>query len=212
MVDSEIGQIPEDWKVAELPKVASVIDCLHTKKPEECVSDFLLLQVYNISVDEGTIDLTEKYTVSRSDYDAWTKNIEVRSGDCIITNAGIVGAIAQIPVDFAGGIGRNITAIRPEHVPPTYLLRYLMSNHGQKEIEKNTDQGTIFDSLNVKGIRKLRILIPPEEILAQFELSSRPLRERVERNNLENASLKDIRDSLLPKLMSGKIRVPLEVR
>jgi type I restriction enzyme S subunit len=190
----------------------SVIDCLHAKKPEMFTSNFLLLQVYNINVEEGTLDLTEKYTVSESDYATWTKNIEVCTGDCIITNAGIVGAIAQIPVNFAAGIGRNITAIRPESIPPTYLLSYLKSNYGQKEIERNTDQGTIFNSLNVKGIRKMLILVPPEEVVTHFESACRPLRERVERNSIESSSLKDIRDLFLPKLMSGQIRVPLEVR
>jgi type I restriction enzyme S subunit len=209
MVDSEHGPIPENWKVTTLPSIASVIDCLHAKKPERCDSNFLLLQVYNINVDYGIIDLTEKYTVSDSNYKTWTKNIEVSTGDCIITNAGIVGAIAQIPVDFTAGIGRNITAIRPEHVPPTYLFRYLRSSYGKKEIERNTDRGTIFDSLNVKGIRKMLIPIPPKEILTHFESVCRPLRESVERNILGNSSLKDIQDLLLPKLMSGKIRVPM---
>ncbi len=203
--------VPEGWKVAELPDVTTVIDCLHTKKPDQNSSEFLLLQVYNIDVEEATINLGEKYTVSESDYRTWTKNIEVQAGDCIITNAGIVGAVAQIPLGFKCGIGRNITAIRPRDIPPTYLLLYLRSSYGQREIMKNTDQGTIFNSLNVKGIRRILILVPSTDILDKFETICRHLRERVERNNFENSSLKDIRDSLLPKLMSGKIRVGVEV-
>ena len=205
-------EIPKAWSVVRLPDVALVIDCLHTKKPVQSQSDFVLLQVYNIDVEEATIDLTDKYTVSNYDYSIWTKNVEVHEGDCIITNAGIVGAVAQIPPGLKCGIGRNITAIRPKDIPPTYLLLYLRSRYGQSEIVKNTDQGTIFNSLNVKGIKRISVLMPPKEILTRFESICRPLRERIERNSFEDSSLKETRNLLLPKLMSGKIRVPAEVR
>jgi type I restriction enzyme S subunit len=210
MVDSELGEIPKGWRVAVLPDVCLVVDCLHTKKPEMVQEGTLLLQVYNIAVD-GTLDFSEKYNVSENDYQEWTKNIEVKEGDCLITNAGRVGAVAQVPAGFKGGIGRNITAIRPNDVTFTYLFRYLFSNSGLMEIERQTDQGTVLDSLNVKGIRKIRILVPPPEIMNKFEKIARPLREKVERNKKENDSLMLTRDSLLPKLMSGRIRVKTEI-
>jgi type I restriction enzyme S subunit len=160
---------------------------------------------------DGTLDFTEKYNVSENDYQEWIKNIEVKEGDCLITNAGRVGAVAQVPVEFKGGIGRNITAIRPKDVTSTYLFRYLFSNSGRREIERQTDQGTVLDSLNVKGIRKIRILLPPHRIMDKFEQMARPLREKVERNKMENDFLMLTRDSLLPRLMSGKIRVQVGV-
>jgi len=208
MVDSELGEIPEGWGIDVLPEVSLVVDCLHTKKPEMIQEGPLLLQVYNISTD-GTLDFTEKYPVSEGDYREWIKNIEVKEGDCLVTNAGRVGAVAQVPVGFEGGIGRNITAIRPVGATPAYLFRYLFSSYGIGEIGRQTDQGTVLDSLNVKGIKKIRILIPRREVMDRFEEIARPVREKVERNKSENDSLMAIRDSLLPRLMSGQIRVPV---
>ncbi len=209
MVDSELGEIPKGWEVCFLPEVSKIVDCLHTKKPETTPSDLILLQVYNINED-GTLDLTNNYTVSDSDYKEWTKNILLKEGDCLVTNAGRVGAIGQVPSGFVGGIGRNITAIRPANIKPTYLLRYLFSKHGMMEIKRLTDDGTVLNSLNVRGIKKIRILIPPEDIRDNFELMARSLRKKVEKNNSESDLLRGIRDSILPKLMSGKIRVKLE--
>ena len=206
MVDSELGEIPKGWELSFLPEVSKIVDCLHTKKPDTTLSDLILLQVYNINED-GTLNLTKKYTVSDSDYKEWTKNILLKEGDCLITNAGRVGAVGQVPSGFVGGIGRNITAIRPVDVKPTYLLRYLFSKYGIMEIKRLTDDGTVLNSLNVRGIKKIRILIPPEDILDNFELIARSLRKKVEKNNSESDLHSDIRDSLLPKLMSGKIRV-----
>jgi type I restriction enzyme S subunit len=209
MVDSELGEIPKGWEILQLPQLASVVDCLHTKKPNRVSQDPFLLQVYNIATD-GSLDLTEKYHVSSNDYEEWTKNIEVKMGDCLITNAGRVGAVAQVPAGFIGGIGRNITAIKPMSVTPTYLFRYLLSSYGLREIDRQTDHGTVLNSLNVKGIKKIRILLPSINLMNEFEEIARHLRAKVEINNIENNVLSGIRDSMLPKLMSGKIRVNME--
>jgi type I restriction enzyme S subunit len=82
-----------------------------------------------------------------------------------------------------------------------------LSTYGELEIDRNTDMGTIFNSLNVKGIRKIKALIPDSDIMSKFNQIAEPLRQKVERNILQNIFLSQIRDNLLPKLMSGEIRV-----
>lgn len=206
LVDSELGQIPKGWNVRVLPEVTRIVDCLHITKPPEVENDAYLLQVFNI-VDLGLIDISKKYYVSNEDYQFWTKNIEVHAGDCIISNAGRVGAVAQIPYWLRGGIGRNITALRPTNVTPTYLLEYLFSRLGQQEIVKQTDAATVFNTLNVRGIKKIRILIPEQKLMEDYEKISRPLRKILEYNAVAILNLTKIRDSLLPKLMSGEIQV-----
>ena len=120
-----------------------------------------------------------------------------------------VGAVAQIPQDIRAAIGRNMTAIRckPGCLTPTYLVEYLLSPAMRAEIDLNTDSGTILDSLNVKGIEQLRLVIPPTPIMNVFEHKARPLRRHIELNIEQSNSLAGIRDTLLPKLMSGEIQV-----
>lgn len=207
MIDSELGKIPEGWEVKKLPDTASVVDCLHTKKPEQQEEGPILLQFYNIS-DSHSVDLSEKYRVSQKDYSIWTKNILVEEGDILFTNAG-GQKIGRVPFWFKGGIGRNITAVRASSIDDIYLLQYILSSYGQEQTSKNTDHGTIFSSLNVKGIRKLEILFPSKSIVEMFSKFTRQLIKRKELNLLQTSHLIDLRDSLLPKLMSGKIRVPV---
>ncbi len=207
--NEELGKAtPKGWKVVVITEVTEVIDCLHSKKPLRTETGPILLQVFNIGQD-GNLDLSDHYNVSEEDYKFWTRNIEVKDGDCVITNAGRVGAVAQIPEGFHFGIGRNMTAIRPIGIPPTYLINYLTSKYGINEIQNNVDTGTILDSLNVKGIIKMRVLLPPRHILDQYENFARPLRKHIEININQTRTLSEIRDGLLPKLMSGKIRVPV---
>ncbi len=209
MMETELGEVPKGWRVCLIEEVATIIDCLHTKKPSRTEKGHTLLQVYNIG-ENGLIDFNELYNVSDEDYKIWTKNILVKEGDCILTNAGLAGALAQIPYGYEAGIGRNMTAVRPRNISPTYLFEYLFSDNGKKQIQLNTDYGTIFDSLNVKGIKKLKILIPDQRAMRRFETTARPLRKQMEKNIYENLCLSGIRDALLPKLMSGEIRVKPE--
>jgi type I restriction enzyme S subunit len=210
MVDNEkFGkETPYHWKVGEITEVALIVDCLHSKKPRRIEAGPILLQVFNID-KTGYLDLTDSFNVSEKDYSFWTRNIELKGGDCIITNVGRVGALAQIPEGCHFGIGRNITAIRPTKISPTYLINYLISKYGTTEIQKNVDNGTILDSLNVKGIIRIKILIPPVTILNKYDNLARILKKLIEVNNSQAATLSKIRDILLPKLMSGKIRVPI---
>ena len=181
-------RIPKGWNVLLITQVARIIDCLHIKKPDPIESRNILLQVYNIG-DFGLLNLSDIYAVSDEDYRTWTKNILLQEGDCIITNAGLTGAVAQIPHGFNAGIGRNITSLRPHAISASYLVEYLLSDYGKKEIAGNLDVGTIFDSLNVKGIKKMKILVPPNDILEKFEKIARPLRKIMEKNAYENLTL-----------------------
>lgn len=205
MVDSEMGKIPKGWIIKSLPEVAIVVDCLHSKKPEETKTGKILLQFYNLS-EFHSIDLSHPYFVSDKDYKIWTRNITVSDGDILFTNAGRQ-AISKVPYWFKGGIGRNITAVRATKLNSVYILEYFLSPYGVKQIIENTDTGTIFSSLNVKGIRKLKILIPPTKLIEQYSEIANKLCLRIEKNLDQAYKLRQIRDSLLPKLMSGKIRV-----
>ena len=208
-IDSELGEIPEGWEVSNIGSVANVIDCLHSKKPERRDSGLPLLQLSNIRND-GLIDMQDTYFVDKSDYKKWVSRMEALPGDCVITNVGRVGAVAQMPNNQKAALGRNMTGIRcKQSFPyPTLLIECLLSKAMKDEIVQKMDSGTILDALNVRNIPGLRFLCPKKrEILDCFELSARPLRALMERNLAASRILAILRDTLLPKLISGELRV-----
>jgi type I restriction enzyme S subunit len=206
--DSSLGKIPKGWTVSQLGTFAEVIDCLHSKKPERRVKGRPLLQLWNIRQD-AILDMTDPYFIAEEDYEKWISRIEASRGDCVITNVGRVGAVAQIPEGFKAALGRNMTAIRCRsgHPFPTFLVQALTSRAMLEEIDLRTDSGTILDSLNVRNIPKLRVVLPPISVLSEFERCCRPLRARMEYLQNESVTLANVRDSLLPKLISGEIRL-----
>jgi type I restriction enzyme, S subunit len=199
--------VPEGWEVKALKDVASVIDCLHTKKPD-CLDsgEGWLLQLENIK-EHGRFSASFKYLISRADYEEWTKNIEVVEGDCLITNVGRIAAIAQIPRGMKAALGRNMTAVRPRDIPPSFLIQYLLSPHMQEEVLKKQDFGAIMGALNVRAINKLTIIVPNKDLLTKFELIVGKIRFNLWNLVLQDELLTTARDRLLTRLMSGKIDV-----
>lgn len=203
-------EIPKGWEAKNIQEICAVVDCLHSKKPDLSfeAENYYLLQLDNL-VDMGLLDLSNKYYVSANDYAAWTSKIEVRCGDLVITNAGRVGDIARIPEGIICGIGRNMTAIRAVNVDPIFMYYFFASSDMKAQIKSNTDTGSFFGSLNVRGIKQLIMPIPSKEseIMNRFIDIVRPIRENLEIVAQQSQELLKLRDWLLPMLMNGQVRV-----
>jgi len=206
--DSELGEIPKGWKVSSVGEIAEVIDCLHSKKPIRRETGKPLLQLVNIQ-DDGLIDLRDKYFINEDDYKKWITRMEAMPGDCVITNVGRVGAVAQMAEGQRAALGRNMTGIRclPVFPYPTELIECLLSDSMRNDIEMKTDSGTILNALNVRNIPKLRFVKAEPQVLKKFEQIARPIRNQMERNKAEMCNLAEMRDAILPGLISGEIQI-----
>ena len=201
-------EIPLGWKTESILNNCNIIDCLHSKKPDLVweSENYYLLQLENI-LDNGLIDISEKYYVSQKDYFIWTSRIELKQYDIVMTNAGRTAAFAQIPNHINCGIGRNITAIRPINISPNYFFLSLSSIDIQRQILTSLDNGAFFKSFNVRGIKALQLLRPINKIEHKFEDTIKSI---IDKRNLlvkENSELKKLRDWLLPMLMNGQVTV-----
>jgi restriction endonuclease S subunit len=190
-------------------KLGEVIDCLHSKKPER-VRDgpHVLIQLNNIRND-GMLDMNDGFLISTADYSRWSKNLETRPFDIVITNVGRVGAVARVPVGVTAALGRNMTAIRLHDVPSDapFVSSALLSSGVRREIESKTDAGTILNALNVRSISKLRLPRSTEGERRDFSDWASPLLEASDSLLSHNRELRATRDELLPLLMAGKVRV-----
>jgi type I restriction enzyme S subunit len=193
-----------------LSDIADIIDCLHSKKPNsEKDSSYQLIQLDNIR-DDGFLDMSAcKYMISAEDYRNWTRKCEIREGDCVITNVGRIGAVSQAPAGVKAAMGRNMTCIRlkDDIKLNAYIITTLLSKHMKRQIESNTDEGTIMGALNVKNIPKLLLPIFVPTRMSELERLLFPIRKQIEYNNIQNQILSQTRDTLLPHLMSGEIDI-----
>jgi type I restriction enzyme, S subunit len=198
-------------KALALPvgEIADVVDCLHSKKPDRAPVGPTLMQLNNIR-DDGLVELSERFSISESDYAIWSRRFETRPWDCVITNVGRIGAVARIPGDFVAALGRNMTGIRPRspNTEGAFLAAALLSTPVRREIELRTDAGTIMNALNVRSIPHLRLPDADAVERRRFHSWSAPFLERADTALIEIRALETTRDELLPLLLSGRIRVP----
>lgn len=141
------------------------------------------------------------------------KNSNVYEGDIIFTHAGTIGQVSM--VGSGGGYGRYVISQRQFYlradkskISPLYLLLYYKSPAGQHELLANASSVGVPSiarpSSHLKGIE---ICLPSREVMNSFEAIVGSLFAKLIANEAENKTLAELRDLLLPKFMSGEIRV-----
>ncbi|MGO3685666.1 MAG: restriction endonuclease subunit S, partial [Proteus vulgaris] len=104
-------------------------------------------------------------------------------------------------------IGRGVAAFRHINNPDWYTYTYFKLRYLMDEIKKFNDEGTVFGSISKSDFEKIEVIIPPVSIIHNYEIMVKPLNDRVITNCFQIEKLENLRDTLLPKLMSGEVRV-----
>ena len=102
-------------------------------------------------------------------------------------------------------IGRGLAAIHSKDNHQSFVLYTMFSL--KKQLDVFNGEGTVFGSINRNSLNAMPILIPSDEVLDKFEKIVAPMDLIIRNNYDEICSLQSIRDSLLPKLMSGELDV-----
>lgn len=102
-------------------------------------------------------------------------------------------------------IGRGLASIRSKNKMSSFLL-YTMLN-AKKQLDVFNNEGTVFGSVNKDALNNLEITIPSQETISKFEELVSPIDHYIWNNDMESIRLKEMRDSLLPKLLTGEIEI-----
>ncbi len=100
-------------------------------------------------------------------------------------------------------IGRGLASIKSNDKAFSFLLYSL--KHKETELDLYNGEGTVFGSINRKGLEQLPIIVPPQNVIDSFNKIVYPLDKEIEKNCREAMILQDTRDYMLPSLMSGRI-------
>lgn len=102
-------------------------------------------------------------------------------------------------------IGRGLGAIHSRNGYQSFVLYTMFALRPQLDVYNG--EGTVFGSINRNALNDMPIDIPSEDAIAAFETVVRPMDDMIRSNYEENCRLQELRDSLLPKLMSGEVDV-----
>lgn len=194
-VDSELGMIPEGWKVGTLSDIANVTMGQSPKGTS-----------YNengegIIFYQGRADFGSRYPSIRLFTTEPTRYAESLS--VLLSVRAPVGDI-NVAVEKCC-IGRGLASIYSKTGHQSFVLYTMFSL--KKELDKFNSEGTVFGSINRSSIENLKIIIPPMNIIQKFDSLVRSLDIKLFDLFKETEHLKEIRDTLLPKLMSGELKL-----
>lgn len=207
MVESEMGSVPAGWVVETINDVVKISggSTPSTKNPkywEQGKNPFCTPK--DLSTLNSTILLdTERHITDEGVQSISSKQLP--KGTVLLSSRAPVGylAISSVPVSVNQGF---IALVCDEDVSNNYLLQWLREN---MEIIEGRANGSTFQEISKKNFRTIPFLIPANEILNWYNSIANPIYKKITILTKEMNDLSLLRDSLLPKLMSGELSVPM---
>ncbi len=203
MVDSELGEIPKWWEIGKISDFGKVI-CGKTppkSKPDYFDGEFPFIKIPDMH--GKTYVVTTEDSLS-NDGMKFQKNKTIPKNSVCVSCIATVGLVCL--TDRDSQTNQQINSILPQKKEFCYYLYFMLSSM-EEYLKIMASGGSATLNLNTTNFSKLKILIPNNELLVKFEEFCEPLFNRIRSNYHQNENLSQIRDSILPKLMSGKIRV-----
>lgn len=198
-VDSELGMIPEGWKVGRLGDI--------TKNKSAKVKERNDVKVLS-PVTTGELVLSEEYFTKQVFSSSIAKYKIVNKGDFAYNPARVnIGSLGRNEFDFDGCVS------------PVYVVFSVLDGYENYfDLFRKTDFfkdsvaslaiGGVRQSLSYDDLSSIEVIIPSENAVEEFNNLYNQMKKTIKANKLESSRLSTLRDTLLPRLMSGEIEVP----
>ena len=201
MVDSELGEIPQNWEIKRLDEVADFLNGLALQK-YPAINENNYLPV--IKIKEMNSGISESSDKASSDIPS---EYIVDDGDILFAWSGSLGV--SIWCNGKGALNQHLFKVTSLTYPKWFYYRWLLS-YLPEFIDIARDKATTMGHIQRHHLSESLVAVPDTSTIAVMNDIFNPVMERIINLKIENKTLATIRDSLLPKLISGKIRVPLE--
>lgn len=195
-VDSELGMIPEGWKVGTLADIAEIT------MGQSPAGNSLNENREGLIFYQGSSDFGFRFPSIRV-FTTEPKRLAVANSVLFSVRAP-VGDINVAKEECC--IGRGVASIKSKYGHDSYLFYTMKSLH--KLFDSFDGEGTVFGSINKKTLSAIQILLPSDGIVEQFNNIASSFDDRIRSLSDENSRLSLLRDTLLPRLMSGELEVP----
>ncbi len=210
MVESELGAIPVGWEVTKIGKACLVGDGAHARIKRQD-SGIMYLTCKNFK--DGGLDLSKVDYISKEDYDKYFKKeskalTKPNFGDVLFSIIGTIGEpyIYQIGDQF--GLSSSVAILRADSNVLSYnYLYYWIKSDFFQNVLNGIKGGVAQGYVSLEMIKSLPLYYPNKYLQNQFDAHAVKLLSLIEILKAKNQNLRQTRDLLLPKLISGEIDV-----
>jgi type I restriction enzyme S subunit len=201
--ESKLGLIPRGWKLSTIGDEVKVLGGTtpSTKEPlywEGGFHHWVTPRDLSKLSDKVLLDTDRKIT------DAGLQQIssgQLPVGTVLLSSRAPIGylVLAQIPVSINQGF---IAMVCDKQLSPNFVLQW--AEHSMDKI-KERGSGTTFAEINKANFRPIPVIVPPLKVIRRFDEFVTPIYQKITENVKETNTLSQLRDELLPKLISGKL-------
>ncbi|WJP97394.1 restriction endonuclease subunit S [Macrococcus bovicus] len=196
MVESELGEIPKGWESSRLSHLAEIIMGQSPK------SDTYNNNNVGLPLINGAADIKNN-VISANKYTTAPKKIGV-TGDYVFGVRATIGLITRLDTEYA--IGRGVGIARGKNVIVDEYLFELLNIAFEKF--KITASGSVYLNVSRNDLNNYKFILPTDSILVKYHQLLEPFFEQKMSLYKEIQQLEQLRDTLLPKLLSGEIEIP----
>jgi len=208
MEDSELGPIPKGWKLSQ---IGDEVECLggstpSTSNPEFWDGDICWTTPKDLSRQTGLVTTSSERRITMKGLERISSGV-LPVHSVLMSSRAPIGYLSINAVPTA--INQGFIALR--HNPkfaPLYLLFWLQKN--MAEIKNRAGGGT-FAEISKSAFKSIPFVVPDEATLKKFGEISGPILLQLTALTLQNQELIELRDSLLPRLISGELQIPEEM-
>ena len=193
--DSPLGHIPKGWKAG------TVVEGFNLTMGQSPPGDTYNAEGNGLPFYQGRTDFGFRFPTRRIYCSAPTRY--AKPGDTLVSVRAPVGDINMANEECC--IGRGVAAVRHKSGATSFTYHSMANLY--PDFARFEAEGTVFGSINKDSFEKLRFVIPPMEIIAAYERQAGALDEQVRTLEDQSRTLATLRDTLLPKLLSGELSV-----
>jgi type I restriction enzyme S subunit len=211
MVDSDLVEIPKGWEVERLGDHLYIKGRIGWKglKKSEYLQEFEGYSIVNGSdfLNEQ-IDYNTCGWIPKDRYDD-SPEIQLKQNDILITKDGTIGKLSFVnKVEHPTSVASGVFVVRADstQVSTYFCWSFFKSPYFQNLVKSRID-GSVIPHLYQKDFVEMFIPLPPSNLLEAFENQAKSIFELVFENKEESKELSKLRDTLLPKLISGELEV-----
>ncbi len=211
MIESELGMIPKGWETKEISTLFNVKDGTHDS-PKATDKGYPLITSKHLM--DTKIDFQSANIISEDDYNAVNKRSKVDRYDILISMIGTVGNLYLVQNEEIKFAIKNIGLFKTSEVLELYEYIYCyLKTPSTKQYINERMAGSTQQYISLGELRKIPIILPKGSnvnLISEFKEIINPIFNKIYVNSKVNEELVKVRDTLLPQLMSGEIRVPLD--
>ena len=204
LVDSELGQIPEGWRIGTLGTLSEKPQYGYTASAREEPIGPKFLRITDINklawIDWSTVPYCE---IEQQDFEQY----RLYPGDVLIARMADPGHGVVIEEQVEAVFASYLIRFRLKDQVYIRYIQYWLRSDGYWELVTSRHAGTTRASLNAQVLSSFQLIIPPKPIASAFSEIVNALRNKVVAAVNESRTLAALRNALLPKLIRGEIRV-----